>query len=38
VEWLLATHERKGTRGPVIWADEREKEPSGGGWMCAAPT
>lgn len=29
VEWLLATHESGGMRGPVDWADEKQRERDG---------
>jgi uncharacterized protein YjbI with pentapeptide repeats len=29
VEWLLATHESGGMRGPVDWADERQRGRAG---------
>jgi uncharacterized protein YjbI with pentapeptide repeats len=29
VEWLLATHESSGTRGPVDWSDERQRTRAG---------
>src|SRR5712691_2075801 len=37
VEWLLATHESGGRRGPVDWGDERQRTRAGldlrGGWL-----
>src|SRR5260221_1877063 len=29
VEWLLATHESGGMRGPVDWSDEKQRERKG---------
>lgn len=29
VEWLLATHESNGIRGPVDWSDERQRQREG---------